>query len=138
MSCNCLCRILAPKVCIMRSLGLKYTCFLRSLTPQPNKKVPASPQKVTDLDFVKPPSEGVLSNAKLCCVVVLRRMACSVQERAEEPLISELVWKKGRDPHPQDKIQHLDFTMDAQPLYYKTPPCVFYHKNVRSKAVFGP
>ena len=49
-------------------------------------------------------------------------------------------WKKGKDPHPQDKIQHLDFTKDPRPLYYKTPPCVFYHKNVRSeaKAVFGP
>ena len=47
-------------------------------------------------------------------------------------------WKKGKDPHPQDKIQHLDFTKDPGPLYYKTPPCVFHHKNVRSKAVFGP
>ena len=47
-------------------------------------------------------------------------------------------WKKGKDPHPQDKIQHLDFTKDPRPLYYRTPPCVFYHKNVRSKAVFGP
>ena len=47
-------------------------------------------------------------------------------------------WKKGKDPHPQDKSQHLDFTKDPRPLYYKTPPCVFYHKNVRSKAVFGP
>ena len=46
--------------------------------------------------------------------------------------------KKGKDPHPQDKIQHLDFTKDPRPLYYKTPSCVFYHKNVRSKAVFGP
>ena len=41
-------------------------------------------------------------------------------------------------PHPQDKIQHLDFTKDPRLLYYKTPPCAFYHKNVRSKAVFGP
>ena len=31
-----------------------------------------------------------------------------------------------------------DFTKDPWPLYYKTPPCAFYHKNVRSKAVFGP
>ena len=44
----------------------------------------------------------------------------------------------GKDPHPQDKIQHLDFTKDPRPLYYKTPPCAFYHKNVCSKAVFGP
>ena len=35
-------------------------------------------------------------------------------------------WKKGKDPHPQDKIQHLDFTKDRQPLYYKTPACAFY------------
>ena len=49
-----------------------------------------------------------------------------------------MTWKKGKDPHPQDKIQHLDFTKDPRPLYYKTPPCVFYHKNVCSKAVFGP
>ena len=46
--------------------------------------------------------------------------------------------EEGRRPPTQDKIQHLDFTKDAQPLYNKTPPCVFYHKNVRSKAVFGP
>ena len=48
-----------------------------------------------------------------------------------------LGWMKGKD-HPQDKIQHLDFTKDPRPLYYKTPPCVFYLKNVRSKAVLGP
>ena len=47
-------------------------------------------------------------------------------------------WKKRKDPHPQDKSQHLDFTKDPRLLYYKTPPCVFYHTNVRSKAVFGP
>ena len=46
-------------------------------------------------------------------------------------------WKKGKDPRPQDKIQHLDFTKDPRPLYYKTPPCAFYHKNVRSEAIFG-
>ena len=40
-----------------------------------------------------------------------------------------LNWKKGKD---------LDFTKDLRPLYYKTPPCVFFHKNVCSKAVFGP
>ena len=50
-----------------------------------------------------------------------------------------LNWKKGKDPHPQDKTQHLDFTKDPPAaLYYKTPPCVFYHKNACSKAVFGP
>ena len=52
--------------------------------------------------------------------------------------VSQGNWKRGKDPHPQDKIRQLDFTKDPRPLYYKTPPCVFYHKNVRSKAVFGP
>ena len=52
--------------------------------------------------------------------------------------IRENVWNKGKDPHPQDKIQYLDLTKAPRPLYYKTPPCVFYHKSVRSKAVFGP
>ena len=46
-------------------LGLKMPCFLSSPTPEPRKKVPASPEEVTALDFVKPPSEGVLNNAKL-------------------------------------------------------------------------
>ena len=41
-------------------------------------------------------------------------------------------------PPPQDKIQNLDFTKDPSPLYYKTPPCAFYRKNARSKAVIGP
>ena len=49
-----------------------------------------------------------------------------------------MYWKKGKDPHPQDKSQYLDFTKDPRPLYYETPPFVFYHKNVCSKAVFGP
>ena len=44
-------------------------------------------------------------------------------------------WKEGEDPHPQDKIQHLDFTKDPRPLYYKTPPCVVYHKNVCSRSL---
>ena len=56
-------------------------------------------------------------------------------EKSSEKVLS---WKKGKDPHPQDKIQHLDCTKDPRPLYYKTPPCAFYHENVRSKAVFGP
>ena len=57
---------------------------------------------------------------------------------------SEL-WKRGKDPHPQDKSQHLDLTKDPRPLYYKTPPCVFYHKmsvvrpfSVLSKDEIGP
>ena len=47
-------------------------------------------------------------------------------------------WKKGKDPHPKNKSQHLDFTKDPRPLYYKTPPCVFHHKDVRRKAIFRP
>ena len=52
--------------------------------------------------------------------------------------VLELIGRREKNPHPQDKIQHVDFTKDTRPLYYKTPPCAFYHKNVRSKAVFGP
>ena len=63
------------------------------------------------------------------------------------PLIRawSLVWKKGQDPHPQDKIQHLVFTKDPRPLYYKNLPCAFYHKmsvvrpfSVLSKDEIGP
>ena len=71
-----------------------------------------------------------------CMFTAIRVLAieinCSVGHDA-----SILCWKKGKDPHPQDKIQHLGFSKDPRPLYYKTPPCAFYHK-VRSKAVFGP
>ena len=42
---------------------------------------------------------------------------------------SQICWKKGKD---------LDFTKDPRPLYYKTPPCAFYHKNLRGEAVVGP
>ena len=31
--------------------------------------------------------------------------------------IHDTNWKKGKEPHPQDKIQHLDFTKDPRPLY---------------------
>ena len=59
-------------------------------------------------------------------------------EHTEKINFEQKTWKKGKDPHPQDKSQYLDFSKDPRPLYYKTPRCVFYHKNVRSKAVFGP
>ena len=49
-----------------------------------------------------------------------------------------VILEEGKRPPPQDKIQHLNFTKDPRPLYYKTPPCVIYHTNVCSKAVFGP
>ena len=57
-----------------------------------------------------------------------------------------VVWRKGKDPHPQDKIRHLDFTKDPRPLYYKTPPYVLYHQkksvlrpfSVLSKDKIGP
>ena len=39
--------------------------------------------------------------------------------------LATIYWKKGKDPHPQDKIQYLDFTKDPRPLYYKTPSCAF-------------
>ena len=38
-----------------------------------------------------------------------------------------ILWKKGKDSNPQDKLQLLDFTKDSRRLYYKTPPCAFYH-----------
>ena len=53
-------------------------------------------------------------------------------------MLSLKIFFPGKDPNPQDKIQHLDFTTDPRRLYYKTLPCAFYRKNVRSKAVFGP
>ena len=40
--------------------------------------------------------------------------------------LEEFDWKKGKDPHPQDKSQYLDFTKDPRPLYYKTPPCGYF------------
>ena len=43
-------------------------------------------------------------------------------------LALSLVWFAGATP------EHLDFTKDPRPLYYKTPPCVFYQKNVCGKA----
>ena len=49
-----------------------------------------------------------------------------------------ILLQEGKRPPPPDKIQHLDFTKDPRPLYYKTPPCAFYHENVCSKAVFSP
>ena len=62
----------------------------------------------------------------------------SRQKLAKQTPKSSRYLEGGKDPHPQDKIQHLDFTKDTRPLYYKTPPCAFHHRNVRSKAVFGP
>ena len=81
--------------------------------------------------------DGAQTCSRMCMCIefkirVLKRKSGWLRKRKPE------LWKKGKDPHPQDKIQHLDFTKDPRPLYYKTPPCAFYHKNVRSKAVFGP
>ena len=67
-------------------------------------------------------------------------------DHAETPFAkTPLSWKQGKDPHPQDKIQHLDFTKDPRPLYYKTPPCAFTTKmsvvrpfSVLSKDEIGP
>ena len=80
-----------------------------------------------------------LCNKKKKFVLILRPLPkASFEALFFRNTIGDKIWKKGRDPHPQDKIQHLDFTKDPRPLYYKTPPCGFYHKNVCSKAVFGP
>ena len=48
-----------------------------------------------------------------------------------------LLGRREKNPHPQDKIQHLDFTRDPAALLQDPSLCI-YHKNVRSKAVFGP
>ena len=94
--------------------------------------------------------EWIVFSAFLCRVYILLvfcALSCFLYFCSCRPLFvffprlsafRENFWKKGKDPHPRDKIQHLDFTKDARPLYYKTPPCTFYHKDVRSKAVFGP
>ena len=46
--------------------------------------------------------------------------------------------RREKTPTPKTRDQHLNFTKDPRPLYYKTPSRAFYHKIVRSKAVFGP
>ena len=33
-----------------------------------------------------------------------------------------------KDPHPQDKVQPQDFSKGPTPLYYRTPPCLSYHR----------
>ena len=94
-------------------------------------------------------SRNSLRSLKIDCFETPETVSGSVSGTFLEPgagdsletisgLVSQASWKKGKDPHPQDKIQHLDFTKDPRPLYYKTPPCVFYHKTVCSKAIFGP
>ena len=45
-----------------------------------------------------------------------------------KPKKGQFDWKRGKDPHPQDKIQHLDFTKAPQALYYKTLPVYFTTK----------
>ena len=46
-------------------------------------------------------------------------------------------WKKGKDPRPQDEIQHLDFTKDPPAALLQRPlPVYFTHKNVCSKSRF--
>ena len=47
-----------------------------------------------------------------------------------------IIGRREKTPTPKEKIQHLDFSKDPRPLHYKTPPCEFYHENVRTKAVF--
>ena len=54
------------------------------------------------------------------------------------------IWKKGKDPHPQDTSQHLDFTKDPRPLTTR-PLCSSHTKmsvvkpfSVSSKDEIGP
>ena len=56
-----------------------------------------------------------------------------------------LTWKKGEDPHPQDKIQHLDFTKDPRrfttipiPVYCTTKMYLVKPFSVLSKDEIGP
>ena len=74
-------------------------------------------------------------NARRSLVFIVLQLgsgSASKTSRALNFKISEsgICWKKGKDPHPQDKIQRLDFTKDPRPLYYKTPPCAFCTTNV--------
>ena len=55
------------------------------------------------------------------------------------------IWKKGKDPHPQDKSQHLDFTKDPGrfttrplPVYFTTKMSVVRPFSVLSKDEIGP
>ena len=54
------------------------------------------------------------------------------------------VWKKGKDPHPQDKIQHLDLTKDPGrfttrplPIHFTTKMSVVRPFSVLSKDEIG-
>ena len=46
--------------------------------------------------------------------------------------------RREKTPTPKTRFSLRTLLRTPRPLYYKNPPCVFYHKNVRSKAVFGP
>ena len=46
--------------------------------------------------------------------------------------------RREKTPTPKRRFSIWTLLRTPGPLYYKTPPCVFCHKNVRSKAVFGP
>ena len=39
-------------------------------------------------------------------------------------------WKKKRPPPPRQDSASGSFTKDPRPLYYKTRPCVFYHRKM--------
>ena len=63
------------------------------------------------------------------CMLLKIWLGCPQRAAAKPLRCTTTRWRKGKDPHPQDKIQHLDFTKYPRPLYYKTPPCAFYHKS---------
>ena len=46
--------------------------------------------------------------------------------------------RREKTPTPKTRVSIWTLLRTPRPLYYKTPPCVSYHKKVCSKAVFGP
>ena len=112
--------------------------FLKSKTKHSKKNTTKRPP-TTWLSLLQWPPEVAFVSEEFPCRVLINTFCHNVNRQAWPHTNTFCIcWKKGKDPHPQDKIQHLDFTKDPRPPYYKTPPCAFYHKNVRSKAVFGP
>ena len=86
--------------------------------------LPLLKQKQGDTFFLTA-SQGTLCAPK--GLLLLHSLALYLRLKNSDYHAAEMIWKKGKDPHPQDKIQHLDFNKDPRPLYYKTPPYVFYH-----------
>ena len=53
-------------------------------------------------------------------------------------LLPAFFGRREKTPTPKTRFSIWTLLRPPGPLYYKTLPCVVYHKNVRSKAVFGP